>query len=156
MSRAKFERYYSSAWEWECCGGPVHVGDHVTLSVRRDTEFATAMRDELAESLPQPLTGVEVHHDEDVEQVDGIVRALDAVIGDTRPAGEPRGRPARSEKRKRGHTRVGPAADAQPIFEPILVTPVSVIPDGTATVDGLSEPTDVEGHLEGYVITIER
>lgn len=163
------ERYFSAEWEWACCGGPLHVGDLAELRVQEDSEYARSVRAELAAAMPEPLTGVETHHDDDgdvrIEVREGRVVALHAVIEDLRWTVRPRVTPepvARSLGD--GWSAVaGNTAPVQASGERVKSTsrivPLSVVPDVEAIPPDADPDLTVFGeqirpHLAGYLITI--
>jgi len=171
MSR---ERYFAAEWEWACCGGPLRVGDAVTLRVQRGTAHADEMRRRLEGVLPGPLTGVETHHDdgvvenpdEDVVERPGVVVALDAVVGDVRwQVVEREGAGPRTVDLGDGTSATfGSAAPTQAVGEqvpgtartvPVAVVPAAgVVPPGTGP--DLARPgVQVRPSHDGYVITLE-
>lgn len=160
------ERYFSAGWEWECCGGPLRIGDDADLRVQYDSEYVRTKSSEFASVLPEPLTGVEVHHDDDTVLRRGRVVALDAVIADTKWVETPRERPepplrviGRGVAVGVGGTALGQAA-GEFVEGTSRVVPISVVPDADARPEGAAPDLTVYGEqvrpaLAGYVITIE-
>lgn len=160
------ERYYTSAWEWECCGGPLRVGDAAELEVQYDSDYAESMRSELANELPEPLTGVESHHDDESVVQHGRIVALDAVIADMKWVVTPRDTPTPRLQAlgdgsfvSFGNTEPG-QAEGESVQGTSRLVPVSVLPDEAAVPEGAGPDLTVFGEqispeLTGYVITIE-
>ena len=164
------ERYFSAEWEWACCGGPLHVGDLAELRVRRDSEYARSMRAELAGAMPEPLAGIETHHEDDdgdvpIEAREGRVVALHAVIEDMRWTVTPR-MTAEPVARSLGDDRSAAAGQTAPgrasgerVASTSRIVPLSVVPDvGAIPSDEAPDPAvfgeQVRPHLAGYLITI--
>ena len=164
------EAYFSSEWEWACCGGPLRVGELVELRVQEDSEYARSMRVELADVLSATLTGVETHHEDNDEagiQVrNGRVTALHAVIEDMRWSVEPRTTPD-PPARHLGEGMYAIAGNIAPgqasgksIASTSRILPISVVPDPSAA-PGDAEPDlarfgeQIRPHLAGYIITID-
>ena len=164
------ESYFSAEWEWACCGGPLRVGDPAELQVQGDSEYARSMRVELAGVLPEPLAGVETHHEDDddvsVRVRKGRVVELHAVIEDMRWNVTPRATPDPPAQLfgKGAYAIAGNTAPGQASGEHIAGTsrilPISVVPDSGAIPAG-AEPDlaefgeQIRPHLAGYVITID-
>lgn len=160
------ERYYTSAWEWECCGGPLRVGDEAELEVQYDSDSAKSMRTELANELPAPLTGVESHHDDESVVQRGRIVALDAVIADAKWVVTPRATPSPRMQpmgdgsfASFGNTAPG-QAEGQKMRGTSRLVPVLVLPDEAAEPEEAGPDLTVFGEqispeLTGYVITIE-
>lgn len=160
------ERYYTAAWEWECCGTPLHVGDDAELEVQYDSDYARIMRAELASVLPASLTGVETHHDDDMVVRRGRIVALGGVISDTKWAVTPR---TTQDPPRRfmgdgvivsfGNTAPG-EAEGTSVKGTSRLVPVSAVPDVDARPTGTEPDLTVFGEqitadLSGYVITLE-
>jgi hypothetical protein len=55
-----------SPWEWDCCGGPLEIGQRVTFSVWPvDDEQRTWLTEAIGADLTAQIDGVEMHHEED-------------------------------------------------------------------------------------------
>lgn len=160
------ERYYTADWEWDCCGGLLRVGDDAELEVQYDSDYAKTMRTELAIVLPEPLTGVESHHDDKSVVHRGRIVALDAVITDAKWVVTPRA--ARAPRMQPlgdgsfvsfGNTARG-QAEGENVKGTSRLVPVSVLPDrAVEPEDAGPDLTDygeqISPELTGYVITVE-
>ncbi|WP_396275198.1 DUF6578 domain-containing protein [Glutamicibacter sp. PS] len=160
------ERYYTAAWEWGCCGTPLHVGDDVELEVQYDSDYAGIMRAELASVLSASLTGVETRHDDDMVVRRGRIVALDGVISDTKWVVTPRTTqdpPIHSMGNGAivsfGNTAPG-EAEGTAVEGTSRLVPVAAVPDADAQPAGTEPDLTVYGEqitaaLSGYVITLE-
>ncbi|WP_334123154.1 DUF6578 domain-containing protein [Glutamicibacter sp.] len=160
------ERYFTEEWEWECCGGDLLIGQDVQLCVEVDSEYAQNMRAEFTHVLPEALTGVETHHDDDPVIINGRVVALHAVIADVKWTVTPRTTPDPVPQVlgdgvviSIGNTELG-QAEGENVKGTSRLLPVSTLPDRSVVPED-SEPDcsvlgeQIRADLSGYVITIE-